>query len=97
MFRMTRSPVDTAATIHMCLSIPPKYGVAQAVWRLKGKSAILTHRWHLGKGKNLTGYHFWAGGYCVSIVSLDEATVRQYIRNQEAQEQQLDQHALPVK
>jgi len=83
--------------VHMCLSIPPKYGVAQAVGRLKGKSAILIHRRYLGKGKNLTGYHFWARGYCVSTVGLDEATVRQYIRDQEAHEQQLDQHALPVK
>ena len=62
------------------LSIPPKYGVAQAVGRLKGKSAILIHRRYLGKGKNLTGYHFWARGYCVSTVGLDEATVRQYIK-----------------
>lgn len=55
--------------IHMCLSIPPRYGVAQAVGRLKGKSAILIHRRYLvGKGKNFIGYHFWARGYCVSTV-----------------------------
>jgi len=35
--------------------------------------------------------------YCVSTVGLDEATVRQYIKAQEAHEQQLDQHALPKK
>jgi putative transposase len=80
----------------MCLGIPPRYAVSQAVGRLKGKSAILIHRRYLGRGKNLSGYHFWARGYCVSTVGLDEATVRQYIREQEAYEQQLDQHSLPL-
>ena len=30
--------------VHMCLSIPPKYSVAHAVGKLKGKSAILIHQ-----------------------------------------------------
>jgi len=30
--------------VHLCLSIPPKYSVANAVGRLKGKSAIRIHR-----------------------------------------------------
>jgi len=38
-------------------------------------------RRYLGKGKNLSGYRFWARSYCVSTVGLDEATVRQYIEN----------------
>ena len=29
------------------------------------------------------GMHFWAVGYCVSTVGLDEQTIRQYIRQQE--------------
>jgi len=80
--------------IHMCLSIPPKYSVANAVGKLKGKSAILIHRRCLGRTKNLTGYNFWARGYCVSTVGLDEARVREYIRNQEAHEQYQEQLAL---
>ena len=31
----------------------------------------------------MTGLHFWATGYCVSTVGLDEATIREYIREQE--------------
>jgi putative transposase len=31
----------------------------------------------------MTGLHFWAAGYCVSTVGLDEARVRQYIREQD--------------
>ena len=31
----------------------------------------------------MTGLHFWATGYWVSTVGLDEGKVRQYIRGQE--------------
>ncbi len=31
-------------------------------------------------------YHFWARGYCVSTVGLDEQVIREYIRVQEAEE-----------
>ena len=80
--------------VHMCLGIPPKYAVAEAIGRLKGKSAILIHKRYLGRGKNLSGYHFWARGYCVSTVGLDEALVREYIRNQEADDKAIEQYSL---
>ncbi|MBI5480203.1 MAG: IS200/IS605 family transposase, partial [Deltaproteobacteria bacterium] len=66
--------------VHLCLSIPPKYSVANTLGFLKGKSAIRIHREHLGRERNFTGFHFWARGYCRSTVGLDEETVRQYIR-----------------
>ncbi len=31
----------------------------------------------------MTGLHFWASGYCVSTVGLEEQRVREYIREQE--------------
>src|SRR5262249_52965464 len=68
--------------IHMCLSIPPKYSGAHALGFLKGKSAVRIHR-ELLHERRMTGLHFWAPGYCVSTVGLDEAQVRQYIREQE--------------
>jgi putative transposase len=71
--------------IHLCLSIPPKYSVAHAVGFLKGKSAVRIHR-ELLRERRMTGLHFWAVGYCVSTVGLDEARVRQYIREQEENE-----------
>ena len=73
--------------IHLCLSFPPKYSVAHTVGFLKGKSAIRIHRDYLGKQRQFTGYHFWARGYCVSTVGLDEQTIRACIRNQEAEDQ----------
>jgi putative transposase len=68
--------------IHMCLSIPPKYSVAHTVGFLKGKSAVRIHR-DLLKERRMTGLHFWATGYCVSTVGLDEDRIRKYIREQE--------------
>ncbi len=83
--------------IHMCLSIPPRYAVSQAIGRLKGKSAILIHKRYLGRGKNLSGYHFWARGYCINTVGLNEEEVRAYIRNQEAHDRVEEQYLLPLR
>jgi putative transposase len=68
--------------IHMCLSIPPKYSVSYTIGFLKGKSAVRIHR-ELLKERRMTGLHFWAAGYCVSTVGLDEEQIRKYIREQE--------------
>ena len=67
--------------IHICLSIPPKYSVANVTGFLKGKSAIRLHREFAGH--RTTGKHFWIRGYCVSTVGLDEEQIRRYIREQE--------------
>ena len=69
--------------VHLLLSIPPKYSVSNTVGFVKGKSAIQIHRQYLGRQRNFTGFHFWARGYCVSTVGLDEEVIRAYIRNQE--------------
>ena len=71
--------------VHMCVSIPPKYSVAHTIGFLKGKSAVRIHR-ELLHERRMTGLHFWATGYCVSTVGLDEQRVRQYIREQETLE-----------
>ena len=68
--------------IHMCLSIPPKYSVSHTIGFLKGKSAVRIHR-NLLHERRMTGLHFWASGYCVSTVGLDEERIRKYIREQE--------------
>lgn len=68
--------------IHLCLSIPPKYSVAHTIGFLKGKSAVRIHR-DLLRERRMTGLSFWATGYSVSTVGMDEQRVRQYIRDQE--------------
>ncbi len=62
--------------IHLCLSIPPKYSVANTIGFLNWKSAIRIHRECLGQKRNFTRLHFWAKGYCVSAVGLDEQIKR---------------------
>ena len=77
--------------VHMMIAIPPKYAVSQVVGYIKGKSAIHIARVYTGKRRNFVGQHFWARGYWVSTVGKDEAAVRQYIRNQEKEDQRLEQ------
>lgn len=80
--------------IHMCISIPPKYAVSNVVGYLKGKSAIQIARKYGGRQHNFTGENFWARGFYVSTVGLDEAMVRAYIRHQEAEDARYDQMTL---
>lgn len=82
--------------VHMCISIPPKYSVASVVGYLKEKSAITIARRFGGRKRNFTGDVFWARGYFVSTVGLDEAMVRAYIRNQEKEHERYDQMKLGV-
>src|SRR4030043_537419 len=75
--------------VHMLVSIPPKYSVAQVVGYVKGKSAIWVAR-ATGLSRNFVGQNFWARGYCVSTIGLDEETIREYVRSQEGVDKQWD-------
>lgn len=77
--------------VHLCISIPPKHSVLHVVGYIKGKSAISIARRFMGKMKNFTGKNFWARGYFVSSVGLDEEVVRAYIWNQEKEDEHYDQ------
>ena len=67
--------------VHLLLSVPPKYSIANTVGFLKGKSAIRINR-DLGRVKgSLYGRAFWSRGYCVSTVGLDEAMITAYIQH----------------
>ena len=80
--------------VHMLISIPPKYAVAQVVGFIKGKSAIHIARMYGGRKRNFTGEHFWARGYYVSTVGRDEETIREYIRKQDEEDRRYDQMRL---
>ncbi len=77
--------------VHMMISIPPKCAVSQVVGFIKGKSAIHLARVYGEQKQNYAGQNFWSRGYFVSTVGRDEATTREYIRNQEKEAQRLDQ------
>lgn len=65
--------------IHTCLAIPPKYSVSTIVGYLKGKSAMIVFEKYIRLKQNFRGHQFWAKGYYVNTVGLDEAKVRKYI------------------
>ena len=80
--------------VHMMISIPPKYSVAQVMGYIKGKTAIHIARVYAGRRRSFVGQQFWARGYWVSTVGRDEEAVRKYIREQEKEDQRLDQLSL---
>ena len=82
--------------VHMCISIPPKHSVSYVVGFIKGKSAIGIARQFLGKKRNFAGESFWARGYFVSTVRLDEEMMRAYIRHQESEDERYDQLKLAM-
>ena len=82
--------------VHMCISIPPKYAVSRVVGYIKGKSAIQIARQFGGRQRNFSGESFWARGYFVSTVGLDEQMVRAYIRHQGVEDERYDQMKIEV-
>ena len=58
---------------------------------LKGKSAIHIARTYGGRERNFVGEHFWARGYWVSTVGRNEAEIRGYLQEQEAEDKRLEQ------
>ena len=80
--------------VHMMIRIPPKCSVSEVMEYIKGKSAIRAARDFMGRHQSFKGYHFWARGYFVSTVGIDERTIRQYIREQEKNDQKRDQQKL---
>ena len=69
--------------IHMLVSIPPKISVSGFMGYLKGKSSLLMFDRHANLKYKYGNRKFWAEGYYVSTVGLNEATIRKYIREQE--------------
>ena len=80
--------------VHIMIRIPPKYSVSEVMGYIKGKSAIRAARDFMGRHQSFKGYHFWARGYFVSTVGIDECTICQHIREQEKNDQKRDQQKL---
>jgi putative transposase len=78
----------------MCISIPPKYAIPNVISLIKGKSAISIARQFMGKTQSYSGENFWARGYFVSTVGVDEQAVRAYIKEQEKEEGRYEQLSL---
>ena len=77
--------------IHLVVSIPPKYSVSYVVGYLKGKSAVAIFDRFCQLKKRYWGRHFWARGYCVGTVGLDEEMIRKYVRWQIKKDKDMEQ------
>ena len=76
--------------VHLLVAIPPKYSVSEIMGYLKGKSAMMIFERHSNLKYKFGNRHFWAEGYYVSTVGLNEATIAKYIREQEKHDQMVD-------
>jgi len=77
--------------IHLVISIPPKRSLSSMMGILKGKIAIKLFRSYPKlKKKPYWGNHFWARGYFVSTIGLDEDKIRRYVKYQEKEEKKIE-------
>ena len=76
--------------VHMPVSIPPKYSISQIMGYIKGKSAMMIFERHANLKYKFGNRNFWATGYYVSTVGLNEATIKKYIQEQEKHDIALD-------
>ena len=68
--------------IHMLVTIPPKYSVAQIMGYLKGKSSLMIFEKYANLKYKYGNRHFWCRGYYVSTVGANKKAIQEYIRNQ---------------
>ena len=75
--------------VHLVVSIPPKVSISEMMGILKGKTAIkLFKSYPELKKKPYWGNHFWARGYFVNTVGLNEDMIRRYVNFQESEEKE---------
>ena len=77
--------------IHMLVSIPPKYSVAQIMGYLKGKSSLMIFEKYANLKYKYGNRHFWCRGYYVSTVGRNKRAIQEYIRKQLQEDHAEDQ------
>lgn len=76
--------------VHLLVSIPPKMSISGFMGYLKGRSASMIFDRHSNLKYKYGNRNFWATGYYVSTVGLNEATIKKYIRDQENADKVMD-------
>lgn len=76
--------------IHMMIRIPPKISVSSFMGYLKGKSSLMIFERHANLKYKYGNRNFWAKGYFVSTVGLNDEVVKEYIKNQEKEDMMSD-------
>lgn len=73
--------------VHLVVSVPPKVSISNLMGMLKGKIAIKIFKSYPDlKKRPYWGNHFWARGYFVSTIGLDEEMIKKYVKHQEKEE-----------
>ena len=73
--------------VHVVVSIPPKVSVSTYMGTIKGKIAIKVFKSYPQlKQKPYWGHHFWARGYFVNTVGINEDMIKRYVKYQEEEE-----------
>ena len=80
--------------IHMLVSIPPKYSIAQIMGYLKGKSSLMIFEKYANLKYKYGNRHFWCRGYYVSTVGRNKKAIQEYIQNQLQEDYSDDQMSL---
>ena len=80
--------------IHMLVSIPPKYSVAQIMGYLKGKSSLMIFEKYANMKYKYGNRHFWCRGYYVDTGGRNKKAIAEYIRNQLQEDISYDQMSL---
>ena len=80
--------------IHMLVSIPPKYSIAQIMGYLKGKSSLMIFEKYANLKYKYGNRHFWCRGYYVSTVGRNKKTIQEYIQNQLQEDYSDDQMSI---
>ena len=80
--------------IHMLVSIPPKYSVAQIMGYLKGKSSLMIFEKYANLKYKYGNRHFWCRGYYVSTVGRNKKAIQEYIQNQLQEDYSDDQMSI---
>lgn len=76
--------------VHLLLEISPKTSVSYFMGYLKGKSSLMIFEKHSNLKYKFGNRNFWATGYYISTVGLNESTIRKYIREQENEDKMED-------
>ena len=83
--------------IHMIVEIPPKYSVSGFMGFLKGKSSLIIYqKWGNAKFK-YRNREFWCRGYYVDTVGKNTNKIKEYIRNQLKEDEEMVQMTIDFK
>ena len=73
--------------VHLVFMVPPKFSISEVIGMLKGKTAMdIFKSYPKLRINTYWSNHFWAPGYCLDTVGIDEVMIRKYVKYQSKKE-----------